>query len=56
MEVTRLNCRLGQPISLGRPDPNLHAWVLDGHLQPVPLGVAGELVLSGPRLAEGYVG
>jgi amino acid adenylation domain-containing protein len=41
---------------LGRPDYNVHAYVVDAKLRPVPVGVPGELLLSGPRLGRGYIG
>ena len=43
-----------QIITIGRPEFNMHAYVVDAKLRPVPVGVAGELLLSGPRLALGY--
>jgi len=43
-------------ISIGRPVYNLHAYVVDSKLRAVPVGVPGELLLSGPRLALGYAG
>ena len=43
-------------VVIGRPDPNMHAYVVDSSLRPLPLGVPGELLLSGPRLALGYRG
>ncbi|MHA6765595.1 non-ribosomal peptide synthetase [Streptacidiphilus sp. PAMC 29251] len=41
---------------IGRPLPGTGAHVLDGLLRPVADGVAGELWLSGPALARGYLG
>ncbi|MBM7114700.1 non-ribosomal peptide synthase/polyketide synthase [Archangium primigenium] len=46
----------GQPLSIGRPLPNVQLFVLDAHLHPVPVGVPGELFVAGPGLARGYLG
>ncbi|EKT4523788.1 amino acid adenylation domain-containing protein [Pseudomonas putida] len=43
-----------EPPALGRPLPNLRAQVLDGHLQALPCGARGELLLGGAGLARGY--
>lgn len=41
---------------IGPPLPGVTARILDARLRPVPNGFPGELHLSGPQLAVGYVG
>eukprot|EP00742_Colponemidia_sp_Colp-10_P014045 GILJ01015907.1.p1 GENE.GILJ01015907.1~~GILJ01015907.1.p1 ORF type:complete len:933 (-),score=123.40 GILJ01015907.1:81-2879(-) len=41
--------------SIGRPFPNVQAYIVDSLMNPVPIGIAGELLLGGIQLASGYV-
>ncbi|AUH53611.1 non-ribosomal peptide synthetase [Chromobacterium sp. ATCC 53434] len=42
-------------LPIGRPLPNIRAYILDVDLQPAPLGVAGELHIGGPGVTDGYL-
>src|SRR5436309_9039135 len=45
----------GERVPLGRPINNVHIYVVDEQLQPVPVGEPGEIVFSGVCVGRGYI-
>ncbi|RAL10690.1 acetyl-CoA synthetase-like protein [Aspergillus homomorphus CBS 101889] len=44
-----------QPISVGRTLPGYSTYILDSNGSPLPIGFTGEIVVSGPGVAKGYL-
>lgn len=58
IEVTEWVCSpedLAPTIPIGRPIANIQMRILDARLQPVPIGVVGELFIAGVGLGRGYL-
>jgi amino acid adenylation domain-containing protein len=53
--LSKAEPRRSTTVPIGRPLPNTQIYLLDKNLQPVPVGVPGEIYVAGSGLARGYL-
>lgn len=53
--TTRQIKSVAVPITIGRPIANTQIYIVDKHQQPAPVGIAGELIIGGEGVSQGYL-
>lgn len=58
ISVTCWQCRSNNPrhfVPIGFPIANTQIYIVDSHMQPVPIGIHGEVLIGGAPVARGYL-
>ncbi|MEW6028989.1 MAG: amino acid adenylation domain-containing protein [Chloroflexota bacterium] len=54
-KVDSIHSGISNTVSIGRPIANTQMYILDSNLQPVPVGVIGDLYIGGDGVSRGYL-
>ena len=55
IEIPYKNMPVGEPVPAGYMLPNYSVYIVDGHLNPLPTGFRGEIVIGGGGVSSGYL-
>ena len=55
IDVTYFECSMSAKVMIGKPISNTNIYIVNSHMSPVPIGVAGELLIGGDGVARGYL-
>ncbi len=53
--IPRQDSESTERIPIGKPNPNCAIYILDDHMQPVPIGTFGTLYIGGKGVTKGYL-
>ncbi|KAJ5504966.1 hypothetical protein N7463_007840 [Penicillium fimorum] len=55
-EIPYRDTEIGYPLPAGFAAPNYAIYIVDDQLQPLPIGVPGEIIIGGAGVSAGYLG